>query len=192
MVDIGAQSTELVVYYGDAMCLASHVKICGDHFTRDLAQGLRLGFDEAEMLKLEYGSALADSSAVNALVDLPTPGNRERRQAPLRFVNQILQARAEELLGFVQSELGRVGMQHSLVGGVFLTGGAARLPDLCDVAERVLQCQARFGLPAGIRHWPESMDDPDWSVAAGLAMYSAKLKTQEQRASRGILGKILR
>lgn len=192
VVDIGAQSTELVVYYGDAMCLASHVKICGDHFTRDLAQGLRLGFDEAEMLKLEYGSALADSSAVNALVDLPTPGNRERRQAPLRFVNQILQARAEELLGFVQSELGRVGMQHSLVGGVFLTGGAARLPDLCDVAERVLQCQARFGLPAGIRHWPESMDDPDWSVAAGLAMYSAKLKTQEQRASRGILGKILR
>jgi cell division protein FtsA len=192
VVDIGAQSTELVVYYGDAMCLASHVKICGDHFTRDLAQGLRLGFDEAEMLKLEYGSALAESSAVNALVDLPTPGNRERRQAPLRFVNQILQARAEELLGFVQSELGRVGMQHSLVGGVFLTGGAARLPDLCDVAERVLQCQARFGLPAGIRHWPESMDDPDWSVAAGLAMYSAKLKTQEQRASRGILGKILR
>lgn len=192
VVDIGAQSTELVVYYGDAMCLASDVRICGDHFTRDLAQGLRLGFDEAEMLKLEYGSALAESTAPNALVDLPTPGNRERRQAPLRFVNQILQARAEELLGFVQSELGRVGMQHSLVGGVFLTGGAARLPDLCDVAERVLQCQARFGLPAGIRHWPESMDDPEWSVAAGLAMYSAKLKTQEQRASRGILGKILR
>jgi cell division protein FtsA len=192
VLDIGAQSTEMVVYFGDAMCLASDLKVCGEHFTRDLAQGLRLGFEDAELVKLEYGSALAESSAANAMVDLPTPENRPHRHAPLRFVNKILQARAEELFGFVASELARVGMEHALGGGVFLTGAAARLPDLCDVAERVLQCQARFGLPAGIGHWPGNMDDPAWSVAAGLAMYSAKLKTQEQRATRGILGKILR
>jgi cell division protein FtsA len=65
------------------------------------------------------------------------------------------------------------------------------LPELLDVADNVLQCQARFGLPVGIRHWPEGMDRPEWSVAAGLAMYSAKLRSQEQRAKRGILGKIL-
>jgi len=192
VVDIGAQSTEMAVYYGDSMCLASNLKICGDHFTRDLAQGLRLAFEDAEMVKLEYGSALAESSAANATVDLPTPENRPHRSAPLRFVNGILQARAEELFGFVAEELARVGMEHALGGGVFLTGGGARLPDLCDVAERVLQCQARFGLPAGIGDWPGDMDHPEWSVAAGLAMYSAKLKTQEQRATRGILGKILR
>jgi cell division protein FtsA len=125
------------------------------------------------------------------VVDLPTPESRERRHAPRRFVNEILQARAEELFRFVRSELARVGMEHAMTGGVFLTGAAARLPELLDVAERVLQCQARFGLPVGIGHWPESMDHPEWSVAAGLAMYSAKLKTQEQRATRGILGKIL-
>ena len=192
VVDIGAQSTEMVVYYGDAMHLASSLKICGDHFTRDMAQGLCLGFEDAELVKLEYGAALAESSAENAMVDLPTPENREHRHAQRRFINQILQARAEELFRFVRSELTRVGMEHALIGGVFLTGGAARLPELCDVAERVLQCQARFGLPAGIRHWPESMDDPEWSVAAGLAMYSAKLKTQEQRATRGLLGKLLK
>ena len=111
--------------------------------------------------------------------------------APRRFINEILQARAEELFGFVRSELARAGMEHALIGGVFLTGGGAKLPELCDVAERILQCQARFGLPDGIQHWPESMEDPEWSVAAGLAMYSAKLKTQEQRATRGFLGKIL-
>jgi cell division protein FtsA len=191
VVDIGAQSTEMVVYYGDAMHLASILKVSGDHFTRDLAQGLCLGFDEAETVKLEYGSALADSSAPNALVDLPTPESREARHAQRRFVNEILQARAEELFRFVRSELARVGMEHAMTGGVFLTGGGARLPEFLDVAERVLQCQARFGLPVGIRHWPESMDHPEWGVAAGLAMYSAKLKSQEQRATRGILGKIL-
>jgi len=124
-------------------------------------------------------------------VDLPTPESRERRHAQRRFVNEILQARAEELFRFVRSELGRVGMEHALAGGIFLTGAGARLPELLDVADSILQCQARFGLPVGIRHWPESMDQPEWSVASGLAMYSAKLKTQEQRATRGILGKIL-
>jgi len=191
VVDIGSQSTEIVVYYGDCMHLASNVKICGDHFTRDLAQGLCLGFEEAETVKLEYGSALATTSATNAVVDLPTPDNREHRHAQRRFINEILQARAEELFSHVRSELVRVGMENAMAGGVFLAGGASRLPDLLDVAERVLQCQARFGLPVGIKHWPEGMDRPEWSVAAGLAMYSAKLKTQEQRVTKGILGKIL-
>jgi cell division protein FtsA len=191
VVDIGSQSTELVVYYGDAMHLSSHVKVSGDHFTRDLAQGLCLSFEDAETVKLEYGSARLESSAPNAVVDLPTPGSREHRHAQRRFVNEILQARAEELFNFVRMELVRVGMEHALAGGVFLTGAAARLPELLDVADDVLHCQARFGLPVGIRHWPESMDGPEWTVAAGLAMYSAKLKTQEQRVNRGILGKLL-
>ena len=78
--------------------------------------------------------------------------------------------------------------------GVFLTGSAAKLPDLCDIAERELQCQARYGIAVGVEDWPESMDDPEWSVAAGLAMYSAKLKSkfEEQREAQGWLGKILR
>src|SRR5580698_5384942 len=97
VVDIGSQSTELVVYYGDTLHLASYVKISGDHFTRDLAQGLCLGFEDAETVKLEYGSAMAASSAPNATVDLPTPESREYRHAERRFVNEILQARAEEL-----------------------------------------------------------------------------------------------
>ncbi len=192
VIDIGAQSTQLVVYYGDALHLAATVRICGDHFTRDLAQGLCLSFEDAELVKLEYGAALAAPSPGNVLVDLPTPGNREHRHATRRFVNQIIEARAEELFHFVRSELARVGMDRALMGGVFLTGGAARLPDLCDVAERVLECQARFGLPFGIQDWPETMNDPEWSTAAGLAMYSAKLKAQERRATAGWLGKLLK
>jgi cell division protein FtsA len=192
VIDIGAQSTEMVVYYGDAIHLACTVKICGDYFTRDLAQGLCLSFEDAELVKLEYGSAMVEPGRENILVDLPTPENRERRHAARRFVNEILEARAEELFGFVWQELQRVGMEGALIGGVFLTGGGARLPDLCDVAEKVLQCQVRFGLPFGIQDWPESMNDPEWSTAAGLAMYSAKLKAQEQKATAGWLGKLLK
>jgi cell division protein FtsA len=81
VVDIGAQSTELVIYYGDAMQLASTVPVCGDHFTRDLAQGLCLSFEDAEMVKLEFGTALAGNTPNNVLLELPSIENREARQA---------------------------------------------------------------------------------------------------------------
>jgi cell division protein FtsA len=193
VVDIGAESTEMVVYYGDSLYLASTVRVCGDHFTRDLAQGLFLTFDEAEAVKLEYGGAVAEACLENILVDLPTPGSRERRDASGRFINQILEARSEELFRHVRLELARVGMEHALRGGVFLTGGGAKLPDLCDVADRILQCEARYGWAIGIEGWPDELNDPQWCVAAGLAMYSAKLKAKERlrRETAGWLGKIL-
>ncbi|HUI79617.1 MAG TPA: cell division protein FtsA [Bryobacteraceae bacterium] len=194
VVDIGADSTELAVYYGDSMQLASTVRVSGDHFTRDLAQGLCLSFEDAELVKVEYGSAVSEGCSDNVLVEVPTPEKRERRHVQRRFLNQILEARSRELFQFVRAELARVNMDRALLGGVFLTGGGAKLPDLCDVAERVLQCQARFGLAVGIEDWPEELRDTEWTTAAGLAMYSAKLKQQaaRERSSAGWLGRMLR
>jgi len=139
VVDIGAQSTELVVYYGDSMHLASTVRVCGDHFTRDLAQGLCLTFEEADLVKIEFGCAVSKDTPENFLIELPGPDARRPRAEKYLTVNRILEARAEELFRYVRSELARVGMDRALIGGVFLTGGGARLPGLCDTAEEVLQ-----------------------------------------------------
>ena len=194
VVDIGAQSTELVIYHGDSMHLASTVKVCGDHFTRDLAQGLCLGYEEAELVKLEYGSAVSKDTADNMFIELPTPEDRPRREEKRKLVNRVLEARAVELFKYVRAEFARVRMDRALIGGVFLTGGGAKLPGLCDAAEEVLQCQTRFGLTEGIANWPDELNDPEWCSAAGLAMYSAKLKDrfQYQQQSAGWLGKILK
>ena len=102
--------------------------VCGDHFTRDLAQALCISYDDAELIKLEFGGAVAGALPGERLVELPPRENRERRDAPRRFLNQILEARAEELFRFVRTELARVGMDRSLMGGVFLTGGGASCP----------------------------------------------------------------
>ena len=192
LIDIGAHSTQMVVYYGDSMQLAAVIPICGDHFTRDLAQGLCISFEDAELVKIEYGTAKPIEEE-NILVELPTPDGREPRQASRRFISQIIEARAGELFGMVRNELARIGMDRALIGGVFLAGGGARLPDLCDVADRVLQCQARFGLTIGVQDWPAALSDPEWATAAGLAMYSAKVKEQAalQNARVGWLGRML-
>lgn len=194
LVDIGAQSTELVVYFGDCMYLASTVRICGDHFTSDLARGLCLSPTDAELVKLEYGRANANGCASNVWVDLPMPEGREPRETRQKTINTILESRATDLFRQVRAEVARVGMQNALLGGVFLTGGGALLPDIADIAEQELRCQSRFGLTVGIRDWPDELCTPEWCTAAGLAMYSAKVKSYEQRQKQfsGWLGKIVR
>ncbi len=78
--------------------------------------------------------------------------------------------------------------------GLLLTGGGALLNGMCDMAERVLNCQAGNGLARGIANWPEELESPVWTVAAGLAMYSAKLKLHRpsRRRSGGLMGLVMR
>jgi cell division protein FtsA len=194
LVDIGSQSTDLVVYYDESLQLASSLPICGDHFTRDVALAFRISFDEALLVKEEFGSATAESTAANTLVEVNSPGDRTSRELPRRRLNEIIEARAYELFEYVRRELARVGMERSLVGGVVLSGGGARLAGMCDMAESALCSQARNGLPIGIQDWPAKLDHPSWTTAAGLAMYSAKLKVQAEleRQSVGLLARILR
>lgn len=194
VIDIGAHSTDLVVYDGDAMLRASSIPISADHFTRDVAFGLTVSYEDAEALKREYGCAILGLTADNSLIEVPSPEGRAPREAPRRLLNEILEARAEELFLYVRNELARVGMDQQLLEGLVLTGGGAMLNGMCDIAERVVNCPARNGLPYGIGGWPEEINDASWCVVAGLAMYSAKLKTRKEwkRSVPGLVGLVLK
>jgi cell division protein FtsA len=194
VLDIGAQSTGMVVYDGDALVGACSLPVCGDHFTRDVAWGLTVSFEDAQRIKEEYGCAILGLTSDSSLIEVPSPAGRPPREAPRRQLNSILEARAEELFLYAQAELVQAGMQQELLEGVVLTGGCARLNGMCDMAERVLNCQARNGLPAGLDQWPEEINDPAWSTVAGLAMYSARLKFRRElkRRAPGLLGYLVR
>ena len=191
VLNIGAQSSELVVYFGDALHLALSLPLSGDHFTRDVARGLCIGFDDALTIKHEFGCAIVDATAGNCVVEL---ASREDREVQRKTLNRILEARALDLFQLVERELSRLGMQGALMGGLFLCGGGARLEGMCEVAEEVLKCRVCNALPVGIRDWPEDLCDVAWTTAAGLAMYSAKLKKKHelQKQSYGLLAKILK
>lgn len=190
LIDIGAQSTHLAVYDGDALLLATALPIGADHFTRDVSWLLKVNYEDAESLKRQYGCAITGTESDHTLVEIPSAEGRGMREAPLRQLNEILEARAEDLFERIYAEILRVGMEQSLLEGAILTGGGSQLAGMCDIAERLLNCQARNGLAAGIEKWPSELDNPVWTTAAGLAMYSGRLKMKREwkRASAGLAG----
>jgi cell division protein FtsA len=193
-LDIGAHSSELVIYYGDSLQLASTIAIGGDHFTRDIAHFLKIHIDDASLVKEVFGSATAESTSGKSFFELPVVDGRDAREASRRDLNGIIEARATELFLMVKKELMRVGMYRGLTSGLVLTGGGSHLHGMCDIAENVLDCQIRLGLGTGVQDWPEDLDMPSWSTAIGLSMYSARLRTKVdlEHQTIGLLGRILR
>jgi cell division protein FtsA len=194
LVDIGAHSTDLVIYDGEAMAQACSLPISADHFTRDVAYRFCVSYDDARRIKEEYGCALLGLTADNALIEIPSHNGRPAREAYRHELNDTLEARAEQLLTYVQKEVERAGMEQALLEGVVLTGGGAQLNGMCDMAERVMNCPARNGLVLGIENWPEELDNPAWTVCAGLAMYSGRLKQHRdgQRRMPGFINLVLK
>jgi cell division protein FtsA len=192
LIDIGAHSTEVAAYYGEALLFTHSVPVCGDHFTRDIARGLIVNAEDAEWIKEQHGCAMLGLSCDSSLIELPSSSGRPSRECSRRELNTILEARAAELFEMVQKELARIGLEQVLMS-VVLTGGGARLPGMCDMAEQVMKCQARNGLPAGILDWPGGANDLSWTTAAGLAMYSARLKLRAEleRQNSGFFSKVL-
>ncbi|MCP5112573.1 MAG: cell division protein FtsA [bacterium] len=176
LVDLGLQSTGVVIYNGDALIHDASLPVSSDHLTRDVVYGLRVAYEDAEALKRQYGCAILGLTSDNSSIVVPSAEGRAPRELPRRDLNRILDARAEELFQYVAGEIERAEMTGQLAEGVVLTGAAVELPGMLDMAERVLDCHARKGLTLGVKNLPDRSNTPEWTTAAGLAMYSARLK----------------
>ncbi len=184
VVDIGAQSTEVALYEGESLVGSFSVPIGGDHFTRDLAYFLTSSREDAQLLKEEFGCALLGLSSGNTLIEVPGSGDRPPREISRWQIVEILEARAEELFDVVKKEIHGLGMAGGLGEGVVLCGGGAKLPGMLDIAERMLSCASRNGIPEFINDWPSDLLSPDWTTVAGLAMYGARLRLRRETKRR--------
>jgi cell division protein FtsA len=194
VIDLGLDSTGMVIYDGDKLVLASNIPVTSDHLTRDVAYMLKISYEDAESLKQQYGCAMLGLSSESSWIEIPSPEGRAPREARRSELIEILDARADQLFTYARNEIQRAGMDRNLLEGVVLTGAGALLPGMWDMAEKKLDCPACHGLPKGIGDWPEELRSPVWATAAGLAMYSAKLKLHEppQRRARGLMGLVMR
>lgn len=183
LVDIGAHSTNVAFYDGDAMLCAVGLPISGDHFTRDLGELKALSYEEAERLKFAHGCALLGLTADNIVIEMPAEAGRPSREINRRELIEILEARATQLFEMVEKCRVKLARDMALREGVVLCGGGAQMEGMVELAERVLGCPARLGFARGIADWPEDLQTPVWTTAAGLAMYAARLQARKEKSS---------
>jgi len=188
LLDIGAHSSDLVVFFEGAVAHTSSVPIGGAHFTNDLAVGLQMPVAQAEELKRQYGHAVVTAVPQSAEIEIANP---QPRILALRTVAEILEPRARELLYFVKESLRQGGVVDALGAGCVLTGGGAMLPGMLDVTESQLRVPARTGMPVRLSHMPGELVHPGFAAAIGMLLYAHRTRST-RAAESGSLGSKLR
>lgn len=184
LVNIGAELIGLAIYQRGAVRHTAVFPVGGTNFTKDIAHGLRVSPPDAEQIKRQFGSVtpyrLSDYERA-ATIDITPVGGRQTKQLSRQILCDMLQPRAEEILQFVAGEIRKIVGQRQLSSGIILTGGGANLNGIAEVAEQVFDAPTRIGVPdtnlfSGL---VGDLQDPSWSVAAGLALASVRSQISE-------------
>ncbi|MGC1936249.1 MAG: cell division protein FtsA, partial [Candidatus Acidiferrales bacterium] len=171
LLDIGGGTTELIVYSGGVVRHSAAVPIGGDHFTNDLAVGLRTPIPEAESIKREHAWAWHELMSQDTPIEIASVGDRPPRTVFARNLCEIAEPRANELLTMVRDDLRRAGLLSQIPAGLILTGGGARLRGLAEFAEKLFKLPVRLASPRGLIDITEGVSQPEYSAAVGLVLY---------------------
>ena len=191
LLDIGAGSTELIALFEGSVAHTGVVPIGGDHFTNDIAVGLRTPLTEAEKIKKTFGHAVVTDLPEANEIEVPSLGDKPSRLVPQRLLAEIVEPRARELFEFVRDSLRQGGVLEALGAGVVMTGGGSRLPGLSSICDSVLRCPARTAGPGAISKLPASLAEPEYADAIGALMYTHRVRLARTRpGENGFAGKI--
>ena len=168
VLDIGAGTTDLAIFVDGAVWHTSVIDVGGWNFTNDLAYVLHLPWDISEKLKLQHGTCNMESPTLEHPVTVEGFGDDTQVTVIKRDVADILHARAEELFDMIAEEIKRTGYDGLLPAGVVLTGGAAQLPGIREVARKKLNLPVRVAMPAQLVGLVDSIQGPAFSAANGM------------------------
>lgn len=148
IVDIGGGTTDLAVFYEGILKHTAVIPFGGENITNDIKSGLGVLKTQAEQMKVQFGSALAEQAKSNAYITIPGLRGMSPKEISVKTLAGIIQARMSEILDFVTYHLKQVGLDNKLLnGGIILTGGGSQLKHLIQLAEYTTGLDARIGLP---------------------------------------------
>ena len=174
LIDIGGGTTDIAVFCSGVIKFTSVLTLGGDHFTNDIALGLRTPLGESEKIKQRYGCAMASMVGESENIEVASVGGRKPRTLSRRVLAEIIEPRAEELLDLAKREILKSGYEDMLGAGVVLTGGCSLLEGLPELAEKIFGMPARRGFPQGIGGLTDIVSSPVFSTGVGLVLYGAK------------------
>ena len=183
MVDLGGGTTDLAIYAEGSVMHTAVIPVGGDHFTNDIAVGLKTARPDAEWIKTQFGCALSSLVKEDETIEVPSIGGRPPRTLPRKVLADIIEPRAEEVFDLVAHEIKRAGYEGIVTGGVVITGGTSLMEGMTDMAERMLDLPARRGMPAGVGGINDHVGNPMYSTGVGLILHA--LHRQEDLGMNG-------
>src|SRR5438270_337427 len=171
LLDIGGGTTDLAIFERGSLWHTGVVGIGGDHFTNDIAVGLRTPIPDGEKLKRKCGCALSSLVDEDETMEVASVGGRQPRLMARRVLSEILQPRAEEIFHVVWDDIRRAGYEKSLNSGIVLTGGGAILDGMPEIAEQIFDLPIRRGCPCGVGGLADHVNSPTFATGVGLVLY---------------------
>lgn len=173
ILDIGGGTSDLAVFYEGILKHTAVIPFGGENITNDIRMGLGVLKSQAEAMKVQFGSALADEAKANAYITIPGLKGMPAKEISVKNLAAIIQARMSEILDFVTYHLKQVGLDSRMLnGGIILTGGGSQLKHLIQLTEYTTGLNARIGLPNEhlAPNHIEELKKPMYSTCLGLIL----------------------
>ena len=173
VIDIGGGTTDYAVYADGVIKHTGVLAVGGDHVSNDLAYGLKVPLSRAEKLKIEHGSALAETDDRGLTVHITNELGLPLKTINVEHLRRIMSLRLEEIFQLLAQDLESAGLVDYLRAGVFLCGGGARIPHIATLAGRVLQMPVSLGQTNSISGLKSALDQPEFVAAIGLVKFGS-------------------
>lgn len=184
VIDLGAGTTDYVVYSGGVIKHTGVLAVGGDHVTNDLAFGLKVPQGRADQLKIENGHALMDEALAGQKMNITSDLGLPLNTVNLGHLRRIMSLRLEEIFQLVAQDVAQADLLDYLRSGVFLCGGGARIAGITHLAEQVLGLPTTIGKTTCISGLKSTLDQPEFASAIGLVKFgSLKHRRQDARPS---------
>lgn len=196
VIDLGGGTADLAIFYDGSIRHTAVIGWGGNNVTNDLAIGLRTPVEQAEILKKNYGCAMASQVDSGEIITVPGVGGRPAREVSRTVLASIIEPRMEEIFSLALREVKRTGLGQLLAAGVIITGGGALLEGSVELAEQVFDMPARLGNARGCAGMEEMGTSPIHATAIGLVLYGLSRNSSElahkngKKFTPGFLGKI--
>ena len=177
LIDMGGQTSNLIIHVGNSIRYNSFLGVGSNHITNDLSMALHTPLQIAENVKIRHGDLVNGSHEV---IELPVIGDEESRNSiSLEMVHNVIMARVEESLSILANSIEKSALSEQIGAGIVLTGGMTKLKGIRELAGAIFRnSPIRIGYPKEIGGLIEELRDPAFSTVIGLLLYQAGGHTQ--------------
>ncbi|MFT7233183.1 MAG: cell division protein FtsA [Cyclobacteriaceae bacterium] len=172
LVDIGGGTTDIAIFYDNIIRHTAVIPFGGNIITADIKQGCMVMEHQAELLKTKFGRAIAEEASQNEIVSIPGLRNRAPKEISLKNLAHVIEARMEEIIEMVHTEIITSGFNKKLAAGIVVTGGGSQLTNLPQLFEYMTGLDTRVGYPNEHlgKSKLDSVKSPMYATTIGLVL----------------------